>query len=343
MPHSLQQLFIQPQHAPVVSCQFKQTPTDFVVTEQLGFELTGEGEHLCIYLEKTNANTNQIATTLAKWAGVPVRDVSFCGLKDKFAITQQWFSLRIPNKIMPEQPFQHPNAHVLNTTWHQKKLARGIHQANAFKITLKNVVGEQTEIENQLSRIASEGVPNYFMAQRFGRDGNNLNKATALFESNLRLKKSERSMVLSAARSYIFNQILAKRVQDNTWNKATLGDVFNLAGSGSIFTADDIDDDIIQRTDNKDIHPTGALWGMGELKSTGSIALLENAVAQNNPIFAHGLEKAGLKQARRPLRLMVQDLSWQFTDKQTLVLTFSLGSGSYATAVLAALIQGFTG
>lgn len=334
-------LLPQPHPASISSALFKATPADFCVTEHLGFDLSGEGEHLCLYVEKTGANTAFIAKQLANWAGIPVRDVSFCGLKDRFAVTRQWFSLRIPKKIMPSHDFSHPEAEILKRQWHSKKLARGIHQSNHFEITLRDIIGRQDDIENQLNHIRDHGIPNYFGAQRFGRDGKNLEKITAIFSGELskkKVKRNEYSILLSSARAYVFNQILATRVEDNTWNQAIAGDVFNLNGTGSIFTTEQLDDDIIQRISNMDIHPTAPLWGRGSLSSTGEIALLESRITDQNKLLTDGLENAGLKQERRPTRIVADNFSWEWQDNATLSLQFSLGKGCYATAILDSLV-----
>lgn len=324
----------------ITSATFKQVPSDFIVTEHLGFAATGEGEHLLVYVEKTNANTSYIAGQLAKWADIPERDVGFCGLKDRFAITQQWFSLRLPKKTAPTAAFSHSEAKILQQAWHNKKLNRGAHQSNHFCIRLTHVVGEATAIEQQLAIIAKQGVPNYFGQQRFGKNGQNITKALTMFAGK-RIKRQQQGMLLSAARAYIFNEILTARVTDSTWNTALLGDVFNLAGTGSVFVANIIDDTITQRLKQGDIHPTAALWGKGDLLSFADVADLETRISQHseqNQNLCQGLEKMGLKQERRALRLIPDALTWQFDSDNSLTLQFSLGKGCYATTVLECLV-----
>lgn len=333
----------------IISAAFKTKPTDFKVNEHLGFTLSGEGEHLCLYIEKINTNTMFVAQQLAKWADIPLKDVSYSGLKDRFAVTQQWFSLRIPKKCQPDTTFNHPDISILKQTWHNKKLQRGCHQYNSFQINLLNVVGDSDAINAQLNAIKLAGVPNYFGAQRFGRNGANIDKAKAMFAGK-RVKRNERSILLSAVRSYLFNQILNERIALENWQTPLLGDVFNLAGSQSIFIPEDIDDELINRLQTGDIHITGALWGTGELKSKHAVADLEKTVADKHPELVAGLIKAGLKQQRRALRMLPKNLVWQFSQadcsmqQQTnLSLSFDLPSGCYATALMMAIIQDFNG
>lgn len=338
---------------------YKASPQDFIVHEMLNLVFSETGEHLWLKVQKTNLNTAFVAKLLAKWAKITVKDVGYSGLKDRHAVTTQWFSLRLPTKQSPtdnlndflaNQLAQNETITVLEQHWHNKKLGRGTHQANQFIITLREVKGDKPAIESQLAQITTHGVPNYFGEQRFGKDGNNIEQVVELFEKNtLNGKKINRkfdqdkiSILLSSARSELFNAILAKRIELGIWDKAILGDVMNLAGSNSVFVPTAIDDDILQRLQIGDIHLTAPLWGDGELKSFGEIAELENHVIRDNELYqklAQGLIQFGLKQQRRAMRLLPQEMTWQWLDDSTLQLTFTLPTGSFATSVLAAISE----
>jgi tRNA pseudouridine13 synthase len=112
-----------------------------------------------------------------------------------------------------------------------------------------------------------------------------------------------------------------------------------LAGSHSVFGPEPLDDALRARVETFDIHPTGALWGAGELRSAGEIRVLESGIAAGfaEGRFAAGLARAGLRQERRGLRLAVPDLRWEWTGEGCLRVAFSLPAGSYATALLHAL------
>lgn len=343
-------------HPHITHAIYKQSPADFVVNEILPIDFANDGEHLWLYIRKTLLNTQYVAKLLAKWANIPIKDVGFSGLKDRLAITTQFFSLRIPKKILPNLSFEQfleqyeilqPDEaiQVISQHWHDKKLQRGTHKLNQFIITLKQVKGEKNAIAHQLSLIKKHGVPNYFGEQRFGHDDNNLSHALDLFSKKLKLNpkkdKDRLSIYLSSARSELFNAILAKRVRENSWQTPMLGDVMNLAASHSIFTPTIIDDTIINRLMLADIHLTGAMWGAGELQSFGDVAKLEQNVIDSRPdyqLLAQGLVDFGLKQQRRALRLVPINLSWQWLDKDTLQLTFMLPAGSFATTVLHCLM-----
>ena len=370
----------QPAQPPLKQATYKAHATDFVVNEILSLDFTGEGEHLWLHIEKMGMNTAYLAKLLSEWAEIPLRDVGYSGLKDRHALTTQWFSLRIPKKQLPESEFApvdigvNESVTILAQQWHNKKLNRATHRANQFIITLRDMqfadlkvtASEQDlsseksnkdAVEQYLAHISTTGVPNYFGPQRFGRNGNNVREALSLFarpvpESRPQPKKSKRkqapreqnSMELSAARSLIFNEILAARVRDSSWNTGLAGEVFNLDGSGSIFASAAIDDTLQARLASGDIHPTAVLWGVGNDKVSGVAAAIENDIVQKNPLLhqlATGLEKRDIKAQRRALRLPIEELSWEWQDTDdelTLVLSFTLTTGSFATSVLSSLV-----
>lgn len=347
----------------IISADFKATSADFIVTELLEIDFTGKGEHLWLYLEKTHLNTAYVAKLLSKWADVPANDVSYSGLKDRHAVTSQWFSLRLPKKIAPEQNFiefaknwlnSDEKISMLDQHWHHKKLQRGTHQFNHFTITLRNVVGEKSEINAQLEQIKVNGIPNYFGEQRFGQDDNNINTALEFFatgridgrKAHPKFNRDKISLYLSAARSELFNAVLAKRVEMGVWNTPinVTEEVFNLAGTNSIFTVENENEqaEILQRLANHDIHLTAPMWGAGELASRGEVADLEKSVIARNEIYqclALGLEKQGLKQQRRATRLVPQNIIWNWLEDDSLELQFELASGSFATSLIAMLMK----
>lgn len=310
---------------------------DFRVTEKVSIDFTGAGEHDWLWIEKRKANTAWVAKELARFAAVAERDVSYAGLKDRHAVTRQWFSVRCnAGSKVNWDLFEAPGVQLLRRTKHLKKLRRGAHSGNEFEITVRNIKYLDDNLEARLHAIKVTGVPNYFGAQRFGRSGSNLQQARDLFAGK-RLKRSARSLALSTARSYLFNQVLDARVRDGSWNCILAGDCANLDGSNSVFRVSDVDDELRDRCRNMDIHPSGPLWGSGESLVDGTIASLEQAVADREPALAHGLEKWA-RLARRPLRIAVQQMTWDM-QKDFLRMSFELPSGAYATTVLGELAE----
>lgn len=317
---------------PVLSALIRQQPEDFEVEELLGFEPDGEGEHLMLWVEKRGANTAWVAEQLAKHLGLPARAVSWAGLKDRHAVTRQWIGAHVARATVPEQWPEHPEYRVLKAARHRRKLQTGALKGNRFRLRLRAVEGDATAIEQRLQRIAEGGVPNYFGEQRFGRDGDNVEQARALF-AGTRMPKHKASILLSSVRSLGFNNILAARVRAGCWNCPVDGEVFALDGSRSTFGPEPLNDEIHRRIAELDIHPSGALWGRGAPRSESDAAAFDQAHGLDAELVA-GLEKFGLNQERRSLRLPVRELAWECETPDTWVVSFVLPAGSYATSVL---------
>jgi tRNA pseudouridine13 synthase len=321
---------------PVLRARMRATQDDFRVDELDAFEASGQGEHLLLTIEKRGMNTAFAARKLAQWAGIPEMGVSYAGLKDRHAVTTQRFTVHLPKKIAPDlATLEADDFRVLASTWHARKLPRGALAGNRFVLTLRDVEGERAAIEARLRAIQARGVPNFFGEQRFGRHGDNVAQALAMFNGR-RVKREERTLLLSAARSALFNRVLAQRVADDTWDRALDGEVWMLDGSRSVFGPEPFDDALMARLATFDIHPTGPLWGEGELRSAGAARDLELAAMADDEVVAvrAGLEAARLKQERRALRLRPLQMTWEWPAHDVLRLSFELPPGSYATTVL---------
>ncbi|MFC3813923.1 tRNA pseudouridine(13) synthase TruD [Lysobacter sp. GCM10012299] len=331
-------------HGPaVLSANMRTAPEDFLVEELPGFEPSGSGEHLLLTIEKRGMNTAFAARRIAEWAGVGEVAIGYAGLKDRNAVTRQRFSVHLPKRVAPDLAALQTSAdnehlRVLEHTWHARKLPRGALAGNRFVLVLREVAGEREAIESRLQAIAARGVPNYFGEQRFGRDGDNVANAMAMFAGR-RVRREQRTLLLSAARSELFNRVLASRVQAASWDQALNGEVWLLDGSRSVFGPEPFSDELAQRLVAFDIHPSGPLWGKGELRSQDEAASLELAALSGEDATAlrAGLEAEGLKQERRALRLKPTELAWDWLDGDVLQLAFSLPPGTYATVVLAEL------
>ncbi len=333
LPHAL--------GGPLGSGTIKLTPEDFVVEEILGFELSGEGEHVFLRIEKCGENTDYLARQLARFSGTAVRNVSYAGLKDRHGRTIQWFSIQLPGQAGPDwTAFATDTVRVLEVTRNARKLRKGAASSNRFELTVRDLTAPADALETRLSDLAQRGVPNYFGPQRFGHDGQNIEQARALFaEPHRRLDPHKRGLYLSAARSEIFNQILAERVRTGDWDQAIAGDVFMFPDSRSFFKPDAIAEDILQRLNDRTIHPSGVLWGRETSTASGEALHIENRAAARLPDLTEGLAASDMETARRPLRLCPIDLKWQFSGPATLQLQFSLPAGAYATTVLRELVD----
>lgn len=324
---------------PVLHGVIRSTPEDFVVDEIDAFDASGSGEHLLLRVRKRGMNTAWAAKRIARWAEVAESAIGHAGLKDRHAVTEQRFSVWLPGRTAPPlSELQDDDLQVLSADWHSRKLPRGALAGNRFVLVLRQVQGDAAAIEARLQAIAARGVPNWFGEQRFGRDAGNVAQALAMF-SGRRVRRDQRGILLSAARSQLFNQVLAARVGSDCWDRPLEGELWLLDGSHSVFGPQPFDATLAARLAAFDIHPSGPMWGAGELRSAAAAAAVELAAMDDATSLAlrRGLEAAGLKQQRRSLRLPVRELAWQWLDAHSLQLRFALPAGSYATAVLAEL------
>ncbi len=312
------------------------TAEDFQVDEVLDIPLSGQGEHLWLWVEKRGLNTEEAARRLARAAGVPQRAISYAGLKDRQALTRQWFSLHLPGKADPELSAAESEALIiLKAVRHSRKLQRGAHAANGFTLRLTALKADLGALERRLQCLRAQGVPNYFGLQRFGWQGGNVAEARMFAaRDELPQQRNTRSRLLSAARSFLFNRALAARVAEGSWNRAQVGDLLAFTDSRSFFLAGEAECRD-PRLEILDLHPTGPLWGEGTAQS----GLLEQQVAAAEPALAAWLAKAGLAHERRILRLPIGQLTWHYPEPETLQLAFVLPAGCFATVVVRELLD----
>jgi len=321
---------------PPVSAVFKAGAEDFIVDECLPFTATGEGEHVLLHIRKTGLNTQDVVKLIARFSGAKERDISYAGLKDKHAVTSQWFSVQQPiGKELPWRAMATAQLTILESLRHSRKLRRGAVSHNRFVIKLRQVQGDIPALLQRLARVAEQGVPNYFGSQRFGVNGKNIIQAQRMFTGEIEPRRFERGMYLSAARAWIFNQVLAVRIVDHSWNQGMDGDVFWLEGTKRFFRSTVMDEELRRRLAQLDIHPTGPLWGKGELATQGKTRELEMSVMTKRTTLAQGLENRGLEQDRRALRITPQHFRYSYSqEQQQLKLEFELPAGGYATSLL---------
>ncbi|OBT10483.1 tRNA pseudouridine synthase TruD [Shewanella sp. UCD-FRSSP16_17] len=341
---------------PACKADLRTVNSDFIVKEMLPFSPTGEGEHHMIHVRKEGLNTNQVAEILAKFAKVHQKEVTYAGQKDKNAVTEQWFGVRIPGKETPDwqslstkdnndvkaneadlaNKENTPRLTILSSQRHSKKLRIGTLLGNRFELTLRNV-SDKVELEKRIQQVMQTGVPNYFGEQRFGHQGKNLIFGQQMLAGKKVKDRKKRSMYLSAVRSNVFNQVVSYRLNHHSIAPLT-GDCVMLAGSKSFFVTDKWDPETLARLSSNDIQLSAPLWGRGSILPQADAANVEQAalIALTNDL--QGLEQAGLEQERRPMLLKPQALKYRF-EQDTLFIEFILPAGSYATSVLRELLD----
>lgn len=310
---------------------------DFVVKEQLGYDMSGDGEFVAVKVRKTDCNTLFVGEQLAKFAGISARNMSYAGLKDRKAVTEQWFSLQMPGQPTPDfSQFSLEGVEILEVTRHQRKIRIGSLQGNHFEILLRNAE-ETDELKVRLDFLAKNGFPNYFTEQRFGRDGNNLTQALRWANGEIKVKdRNKRSFYLSAARSEIFNLIVAKRIELGLAQQVLHGDILQLNGSHSWFVVDESEDlaQLQQRLAQQDVLLTAPLIGE---EDKSAVDFEHEIFAQHQALFAL-MRQERMKAARRPILMQPQHFQWQF-EPNGLRLQFALPAGSYATALIRELVN----
>lgn len=319
----------------------KANPEDFQVREDLGFEPDGEGEHLLVRIRKTGCNTQFVADALARFAGIPARAVSYAGLKDRHAVTEQWFCLHLPGKETPDlAAFQLEGCEVVASARQRRKLRIGTLKGNDFTLVLRHIT-DREDVEQRLQRIATAGVPNYFGVQRFGHGGNNLVQAGRWARDEIRVKeRSKRSFYLSASRSAMFNLIASERLAQGLQRTVLEGDALQLSGRGSWFVAKPEELEALQaRLDAGELQVTAPLPGDGELGTQAAAQALEQACLQDQETLLGLLRRERVEPARRAVLLMPQQMQWNWWDDVTLELNFWLPAGSFATSVVREILR----
>lgn len=334
----------QLQHAfggPVGSGRIRVAPEDFQVFEVPLVTPCGEGEHSWLLVRKRDSNTQWVASQLARFAGVPLSAVSYAGLKDRHAVTEQWFSVHLPGQTGPDwMALQHSEFQILSATRHQRKLKTGALLGNRFRLCIREVSAEGDSLQERLRQVARGGFPNYFGAQRFGLQDGNLAQAARLFQQpQRRIPRAKRGLYLSAVRSALFNLVLSARVVAGSWNQAIPGDALQLEGKSACFVADCVDSDVQQRVAALELHPTGPLCGDGEPLCRGAALAFEAEQLHACQDWIDGLRRARLAVARRALRVIPRDLRGARAEDGSWVLEFYLPAGSYATSLLSEILE----
>lgn len=328
-----QAALVYPYGAAVISGAIKSRPQDFEVFEELGFEPSGEGEHLFLQVEKSGLSTPELVERISSDYSIHPRHIGYSGLKDKNALTTQWLSLHLPGQKTDPAVAAGDGYRVLRALRNRSKLRRGSHKSNFFRIRIREVDNLPAASSEQLQAIGSLGMANYFGAQRFGRRQDNVEQALAHLAGS-RLKRTRRGILLSSLRSYLFNQVLTHRILLGSWAKPLEGDVFMLRGSHSIFS-EALDETLLQRFASMDIASTASLYGSGRNQLTGAALEIEQRVFGEYGEITDCLDAQGVKLQMRPLRVVVEDLKYELdTTAKSLQLELRLPAGSYLTSLL---------
>ena len=341
----------------------KRSPEDFKVHELLDIVPDGAGEHLWLHVEKRGLDTWTVRDALASAFGCAERDVGHAGLKDRHAVTRQWFSVRAVGAADADagalealvERLGPASLQVLAAARHGRKLRIGAHRGNAFDIVLHepsapdggaiDATSLASALQARVERVHALGCPNRFGEQRFGRGGGNVAAARSLLGNGAsgrkprRLTRRKRGLLLSAARSHLFNRVLDARLQRDDWHRLLPGEPAMLAGSRSLFVPESDDADIQARLAGLDVSPTGPLPGRGTSLARDDCARFEDDLLSDESALIDGIAAAGVEVGRRALRVAVPDLTVVLQPgaepcDARLRFRFSLPPGSFATSLI---------
>ncbi|MDB4934643.1 MAG: tRNA pseudouridine 13 synthase [Labilithrix sp.] len=338
--------------------RIKSTAEDFVVEELPAYEPSGEGMHLFVKFEKRNLTTDAAVRAITKALDIQMRDVGIAGMKDKVGVTTQWVSIPAPPKS-PDlearaKALTIDNIRVLDAKRHANKLKTGHLKGNRFDIIVRDVpVDAIAGVVAAMERFGVEGVPNAFGVQRFGKDGDNAERARAWLTGKERAPNDPRlrRFHFSALQSAVFNAVLEARIADGTWRKPLLGDLLKKEDTGGIFVCTDVQADR-ERADRGEVCPTGPIIGAKMRWPDGEVKALEERLAVP---FLDGVDLERARSlgegTRRALRLRVTGCSVaqvmnskdvpgddEVDNREqpaSLRVRFVLPKGAYATTVLA--------
>ncbi|ADZ90452.1 tRNA pseudouridine(13) synthase TruD [Marinomonas mediterranea] len=345
--------------APTVKGKLKVYPQDFYVEELLGFEPSGAGEFLYILIEKVGVNTDYLAKRIAQVFDISVSKISYAGVKDRHACTRQWFCLHVLGKQldlstlsdvfrMPEQ------VRVLKEVRHSKKLKTGGHKGNRFVLRVRELERQDSDqFLERLELIKRFGVPNYFGAQRFGIDGNNLQHGLGFVgrgrQSKRRLSKTE-GFWLSAIRSWFFNESLHRQVLSGQWERLYVGDIMQYSTQNQQRRVKALSNETLLALRTGKCSPIHPLLSDGWEKGTSEIRakVIQEIIDQHSDLYK-GFLTFECSREDRLTRIIPVDMAWELlqskrsgddieTPREDLILQFELPKGAFATTVMRELI-----
>jgi tRNA pseudouridine13 synthase len=332
-----------PDQTTLAPAAFKSSPEDFVVEEIPAYPPSGSGEHLYLTFRKRLCTTDEAVRVLARALGADPRGCGYAGQKDKVGVTTQAATFPVPMKVDPApllSAFEDSRITVLDWARHNGKLKPGHLHGNRFIVVLRDVPAEAAEGIADTIRAAKDGFPNAFGPQRFGRDGDNPERALGWLAGKDRGPRDRRDhrMLFSALQSLLFNELLARRVADGSWSSILPGDVAKKHDTGGLFTVPASGpelEDAERRAREGLVSATGPIFGASMRWPEAEALALERAVLE-----ARGLEPRSFdafrslgEGTRRPLRVFAEDVEVE-PIPGGLRARFVLPKGTYATTLL---------
>jgi len=328
---------------PGVGGQLRLTPRHFIVEEIPLYEPSGEGPHLYINITKEGLTTKDIQEKLAVIFNCPNSDIGYAGLKDKHARTTQTFSVLLGNvdndsiNNTVKQIKSHLPATINWAKLHRNKLKPGHLLGNRFTIKVTNTNLNATKSLEHAQEIAEHlkknGVPNFFGPQRFGFEGENIQKGIKIIQgNNLRIDPWLRRFLISSYQGYLCNRYLANRLESDNYYLIMMGDIAKKYSTGGLFQVKDPQKEQL-RYENHEISFTSPIFGSKMWDATGPAGKLEEEILNEAGITLQQFDYLKIKGTRRLGRLLIPDLNVSL-ENQDLLVEFFLPKGAFATTVL---------
>jgi tRNA pseudouridine13 synthase len=296
------------------------------------YEFCGEGEHVIVVLRKAGRTTREIATGVARGLGVPPHAVGYAGMKDKACVATQAFSVAGADESRTQRAFEDEGCCVLRVTRHKNKLRLGHLAGNRFRAYLPGVeTGSALAAGRELT---AKGVPNYYGPQRFGARGDNAVRGLAILEGKQRATRWKRDLMVSALQAFVFNEVLARRLEEGNLYQALEGDVLRREDSGGLFLCTD-SSEVAPRIRAFEVSPTGPMHGRKMIRPAGRPAEVEDSV-----LVELGLDKGLFDRqtgSRRPFRARLSEWSLDPASDGAWI-SFTCPAGVFATSVIRELM-----
>jgi tRNA pseudouridine13 synthase len=322
------------------------SPEDFLVEEIPAFAPSGEGEHLYLEIVKTNVTTPDAIKRVCRALDVDDAGAGFAGMKDKRAVARQMISVPFPRDRSCDDALrlELDGIVVRGAVRHAHKLKPGHLKGNRFAIALRNLERSSIpDVVNDLEQAGRTGMANAFGPQRFGRDGDNPERALEWLAGRTPGPKDrrDRRLLFSALQSELFNRVLARRQADGTWNVPLAGDLLRKCDTGGIFVCADPEAER-ERALRGEVSPTGPMFGAKMRWPDGEPAKIEREIleaAVGDPDLFDRQRALG-EGTRRAFVLHVRDLAVRNMqeDPNALLVVFVLPKGGYATTLLACAV-----
>jgi tRNA pseudouridine13 synthase len=328
---------------PGIGGTIKQIPEDFEVEEIPAYESSGQGEFLYLWLEKRDVGAEFFTREVARRLGIGRGEVGTAGLKDRRAVTRQWVS--VPARVSETvERVNGDGIRLLKVSRHTNKLRPGHLRGNRFSILIRNVPPDaMVRITPIVEKLRTQGLPNFYGVQRFGKDGETARLGFELLrgEGSTRRVRSPflRKLALSAAQSAIFNHYLALRLNDGLLRTVLDGDVMSKWPAGGMFVATD---PVVEqeRFDRREIVHTGPIFGRKTFAAAKDAAAREASCLADTGLSTQSFAGFGklVQGTRRQNLVYLDDLQLEECP-DGLLLRVTLPAGSYATSLLADIMK----